>query len=122
MVARKWRGIGDYDHFLTLDEGEMRDLCRYYDVDWSFFTKGPAKSMDGQYFCFVNLSRKVFALLPFLSLAFGGMYNTLPMENAPTRVVIDYDSRIRRGPRPSGENEIFIAAAEFSMEDFRFPK
>ena len=121
MVAQRWNGIGDYDHLLTLDEGEMRELCRYYDIDWSFFMKSPAKSMDGQYFCFVSLSRKALALLPFLSLAFGGMYNTLPMGSARTGAVIDYGGRVRRGAGLVGENEIFIPAAEFSMEDFRFP-
>ena len=122
MVAQRWNGIGDYDHLLTLDEEEMRELCRYYDIDWSFFMKSPAKSMDGQYYCFVSLSRKAFALLPFLSLAFGGMYNTLPMENALTRAVIDYGGRIRRGAGPAGEDGIYIPAAEVSMEDFRCPR
>ncbi|MBQ1550011.1 MAG: hypothetical protein IIZ65_06265 [Clostridia bacterium] len=76
MTAYKWNGVGDYDVLLILSEEEMRELADYYRVDWSFFTEeGPSKSFDGNYFCFISFSRRKLALLPFLSLAFGGMYN-----------------------------------------------
>ena len=75
MITREWNGVGDYDSLLVLSEEEMRLFADHFQVDWSFFTDGPRKSINGQYFCFVNHKRKVYALLPFLSLAFGGMYN-----------------------------------------------
>ena len=75
MTACKWNGVGDYDALLRLSEEEMRALADYYHVDWSFFTEGPSKSFNGNYFCFVSFSRRKLALLPRLSLAFGGMYN-----------------------------------------------
>ena len=75
MIIRKWNGTGDYDALLILSEDEMRSFADHYQVDWSYFTNGPRKSINGQYFCFVNHTRKAYALLPFLSLAFGGMHN-----------------------------------------------
>ncbi len=90
MQAIEWRGIGDYDCLLTLSEEEMRDLAARYGVDWSFFTEGPAKSFDDKYFCFVSYSRKALALLPFLSLAFGGMYDELPLGDKAYPVEIDF--------------------------------
>ena len=79
MTAYKWNGVGDYDALLRLSEEEMRVLSDYYHVDWSYFTEGPSKSFNGNYFCFVSFSRRKLALLPFLSLAFGGMYDELPL-------------------------------------------
>ena len=81
MTANRWKGVGPYDLFLTLSEEEMRSLTARYGVDWSFFTAGPAKCFDGKYFCFVSLSGRKLALLPFLSLVFGGMYEELPLES-----------------------------------------
>ena len=91
MIARKWNGVGDYDALLVLSEDEMIMLADHYHVDWSFFTSGPRKNFDDKYFCFVNYSRKVLALLPFLSLVFGGMYDKAPYgeELAPMEA-IDY--------------------------------
>lgn len=75
-------------------------LTNYYRVDWSFFTTGPSKNFDDRYFCFVSFSRKALALLPFLSIAFGGMYDELPMDDTHTPVVLDY--------------------SEFCLEEFSF--
>lgn len=93
MITRKWNGVGDYDSLLVLSEEEMRLFADHFQVDWSFFTNGPRKSINGQYFCFVSYSRKVFALLPFLSLAFGGMYNgDSPVEEEHDPIeAINYD-------------------------------
>lgn len=90
MTACNWNGVGDYDVLLTLSEKEMRELTDYYKVEWSYFTTGPSKNFDDRYFCFASLSRKALALLPFLSIAYGGMYDELPMDNANTPIILDY--------------------------------
>ncbi len=90
MKANKWSGVGDYDVLLTLSEQEMRKLAQYYHVDWSFFTTGPSKSFDGKFFCFASYSRKKLALLPFLSIAFGGMHDELPIGDAEGPAALDY--------------------------------
>ena len=90
MTACKWHGAGDYDVLLTLSEQEMRALAEHYRVDWSFFTTAPAKHWDDQYFCFASFSRKALALLPFLSLAFGGMYDEPPVDDVQTPITLDY--------------------------------
>lgn len=102
MFAETWNGIGDYDEFITLSEQEMRELTSYYKVDWSFFTTGRSKSWGGKYYCFVNHARKALALLPFLSLAFGGMYDELPMADDAHPMHINY--------------------AEYTLEEFAFPR
>ena len=90
MVSNQWKGPGDYDVLLTLSEKEMRALADWYHVDWAFFTEGPRKSFDDQYFCLVSYSRKALALLPFLSLAFGGIYMELPFEGKAQTVELDF--------------------------------
>lgn len=90
MYAQTWTGVGNYDELITLSEEEMRALAGHYNVDWSFFTTGPSKSWEGEYYCFVSHSRNVLALLPFLSLAFGGMYDELPFGDAAKPITIDY--------------------------------
>jgi len=102
MYAQTWTGVGDYDEFLTLSQEEMRALAGYYNVDWSFFTTGPSKSWEGEYYCFVSHSRNVLALLPFLSLAFGGMYDEPPMENDAHPIQIHF--------------------GDYSLEEFAFPR
>ena len=102
MFALSWHGIGDYDALITLSEQEMRELANYYKVDWSFFTTPPAKSWEDAYYCFVSHRRKALALLPFLSLAFGGMYDELPMDEEMEQIQIRYD--------------------EYTMEEFQFPR
>ena len=102
MFACTWNGIGDYDAFITLTEQEMRELARSYNVDWSFFTTAPSKSWGDEYYCFVSYTRKALALLPFLSLAFGGMYDELPMGNDREQIQINY--------------------AEYTLEEFAFPR
>ena len=102
MFAQTWNGIGDYDALLTLSEREMKELTSYYNVDWSFSTTGPSKSWDHAYFCFVSQNRKALALLPFLSLAFGGMYDESPVADDAYPVQIDY--------------------AAFTLEAFAFPR
>lgn len=81
MTAEHWNGVGDYDYLLTMSENEMRELTDFYKIDWSFFTEGPSKNIGNSYYCFVSVTRNVIALLPFLSLLFGGMYSNLPTEN-----------------------------------------
>lgn len=122
MQASIWNGIGDYDYLLSLNEQEMRTFCAYYHVDWSFFTKTPAKHLEDEYFCFVSLERKAFALLPFLSLAFGGMYTNLPMCSTKKQISIDYGERVSCISGLYTDRRIVIRAAEFSVEDFRFPE
>ena len=90
MIAQTWNGVGDYDALITLSEQEMKKLAGYYKVDWSFFTTGPEKSWGGEYYCFVSHGRKALALLPFLSLAFGGMYDEPPMENDAHPIQLNY--------------------------------
>ncbi len=118
MLTQVWNGIGDYDFLLTLNEHEMRDLCSFYDVDWAFFSNGPAKHDGDNYYCFISLKRKVFALLPFLSLAFGGMYTNLPMGQATKQVIVEYGSRLR----VYNDQCILIRASEYAMENFMFPE
>ena len=101
MFSQTWNGVGDYDALITLSEQEMKALASHYQVDWSFFETGPAKHWDDAYFCFVNHTRKVLALLPFLSLAFGGMYDELPMGNEKCPIHINY--------------------AQYTLEEFVFP-
>lgn len=100
MTACDWKGVGDYDVLLTLSEQEMRALADYYKVEWSYFTTGPSKNFDDRYFCFASFSRKALALLPFLSIAYGGMYDEPPMDNANTPIMLDY--------------------SEFCLEEFSF--
>ena len=102
MITQKWNGVGDYDAFITLSEQEMKELASYYQVDWSFFQNGPAKNWEDAYFCFVSHTRKVLALLPFLSLAFGGMYDEPPMDHE--------------------KYPIHIHFAEYTLEEFAFPR
>ena len=90
MTACDWLGTGDYNVLLTLSEQEMRALAKHYSVDWSFFTTGPSKHFDDRYFCLASFSRKALALLPFLSLAFGGMYDELPLGDVQTPITVDY--------------------------------
>lgn len=98
MKAYKWNGIGGYDLFLSLSETEMREIAEYYNVDWSFFNS--SNTLGSDYFCFVSFSRKTLALLPFLSLAFGGMYDELPVG--------------------SEEQSPELNLSEYSLEEFRF--
>ena len=102
MFAQTWNGVGDYDAFITLSEQEMKELASYYQVDWSFFTTGPSKNWDHEYYCFISQSRKALALLPFLSLAFGGMYDEPPMANDARQIQINF--------------------AEYTLEAFAFPR
>ena len=90
MTANKWNGAGDYDVLLALSEKEMRELADYYKVDWSFFTTGPSKNINGHYYCFASFSRKALSLLPFLSLAFGGMYDEMPVGDEGVPAALDY--------------------------------
>ena len=95
MNATKWTGVGEYDALLDLSENEMRELADYYKVDWTFFTDGPSRTFEGHYFCFISFSRKALALLPFLSIAFGGMYNgNLLLESESIPVEISYDDYV----------------------------
>ena len=100
MTSRNWNGVGDYDVFLEFSEQEMKALTDFYNVDWSFFTTGPSKTFDGKYFCFASYSRRKLALLPFLSLAFGGMYDILPLGNECKPEMLDF--------------------TEFTLEEFSF--
>ena len=90
MVAFDWHGAGDYDLLLRLTGEEMGELTRFYGIGWSFFTTGPRKNFDNEYFCFFSSSRRALALLPFLSLAFGGQYDELPFGDAAKPITIDY--------------------------------
>ena len=102
MFAQTWNGVGDYDALITLSEQEMKELASYYKVDWSFFTTSSSKSWGNEYYCVVNHTRKVLALLPFLSLVFGGMYDEPPMDNDIKQIQINY--------------------AEYTLEEFSFPR
>ena len=104
MVSIKWIGVGDYDELIALSEEEMREFADHFNIDWSFFTNGtPNKKLGDHYYCFVNYSRKVLALLPFLALAFGGQYNDEPpFEGEPRTIEIDYD--------------------DYSLEEFSWPR
>lgn len=102
MFAQTWNGVGDYDALITLSEQEMKELTNYYNVDWSFFTTGPSKSWDDTYYCFVSQTRKALALLPFLSLAFGAMYDEPPMEDDAHPIQIHF--------------------AGYTLEEFAFPR
>ena len=90
MTAHKWNGVGDYDVLLTLSKDEMRALMNYYSIDWSSYMTGPAKSFDGNYYCFASFSRMKLALLPFLSLVFGGMYDELPIGPEQSQTILDF--------------------------------
>ena len=76
MYAQTWTGVGNYDELI--------------------------KSWEGEYYCFVSHSRNVLALLPFLSLAFGGMYDEPPMENDAHPIQIHF--------------------GDYSLEEFAFPR
>lgn len=117
--ARKWTGVGDYDVIITLSKQEMAFVTEHYGIDWSFFTKLPAKSYDGNYFLFASLSRKALALLPFLSLAFGGMYFNLPMASQVQDVFMHSDRSDAHIPPAAKERAIIICLDEFTMEEFR---
>lgn len=92
MYAQKWNGVGGYDLFITLNEDEMRELTRYYHVDWEeYIEKSPAKTWGGEYYCFICYARKALALIPFLSIAFGGMYDELPMDPKTQEISLNYD-------------------------------
>ena len=73
MTANKWLGVGGYDFFLTLSESEMKELAGHFGIDWS--TVSGENQLDDNYFCYVSLSRKSIAMIPFLAMAFGGQYN-----------------------------------------------
>lgn len=90
MTANPWKGVGEYDALLTLSEKEMRALADWYHVDWSYFTEGPARHFDDSYFCLVSYSRKALALIPFLSLVFGGMYTELPFGEEAQAAALDF--------------------------------
>ena len=91
MIAYEWHGVGDYDYFLKLSGNEMRELADHYHVDWSFFTSSPSKTFgEDDYYCFISLSRKALALLPFLSIAYGGMYDELPWSDESIPIEINY--------------------------------
>ena len=102
MFAQTWNGVGDYDALITLSEQEMKELTSYYKVDWSFFTTAPSKSWCDEYYCFVSQTRKALALLPFLSLAFGSMYDEPPVADDAHQIQINY--------------------AEYVLEAFAFPR
>ncbi len=89
MYAQKWNGVGGYDLFLTLTEQEMRELTNHYHVDRSYYTdSSKRRSIDDEYYCFVCFSRRAVALIPFLSIAFGGQYND---ESPIGETVKDFD-------------------------------
>ena len=87
MVAQTWNGAGDYDLFVTLSEQEARKLADYYGLGESSWQRS---YLGERFFCLVSTSRKALALLPFLSLAFGGMYDELPMGCEEYPVQINY--------------------------------
>lgn len=89
IMAERWTGPGDYDRFLTLTKKEMVKMSDHYGIDHSSWLHS---SFDDQFYCLASLSRKALALLPFLSIAFGGMYDELPMEGPAQAFCIDYDA------------------------------
>ena len=91
MYANKWNGVGGYDLIITLNEEEMRKVTDYYRVDWQEYLSGRAKTWGGEYYCFISYARKALALLPFLSVAFGGMYDELPMDPEPQEICLNPD-------------------------------
>lgn len=74
-----------------MSEQEMKELADFYKVDWSVFTDGPRKNFDATYFCFVSYTRKVLALIPFLSIVFGGQYDEFPMDSEEQNVRLCYE-------------------------------
>lgn len=89
MTANKWHGVGGYDYFLTLSEPEMRELADHFKIDWSVFTS--SNHFDDSYYCYVSLSRRAIALIPFLAMAFGGQYDESPIGEYIDGFSINYD-------------------------------
>lgn len=119
MFSQPWQGAGDYDLFITLTEQEMRNLADFYQIDWNMLTTDPAKHLDDRYFCFASLSRKTLAIIPFLSIAFGGMYANLPMGNEKSKIAIDFEGEL---PMRFDimRNLTILNPLEFTMEEFQF--
>lgn len=65
--------VGDFDLFAAMDQAAYdRILERFGDAAKTSY-------MDGRYYFFLNSKRKLITPMPFLALAFGGMYDELPI-------------------------------------------
>ena len=70
MKCYTWDGLGGYDHFIGVDEAEMRAIVSYYATE-----KAEGKKLGGDFFYLLCDEKRVITPLPFLALAFGGQYN-----------------------------------------------
>lgn len=65
--------VGDFDLFAAMNQ------AAYDQVLGQFGNAAKTSYLDGKYFFFLNSKRKVITPMPFLALAFGGMYDELPI-------------------------------------------
>lgn len=81
MELRQWTGVGDYDYFLIISNDELKQLFDESDI----INRTSVTFNNLQFYYFINISRKVIAPLPELSLAFSGQYNGYPPYGKPLK-------------------------------------
>ncbi len=96
MKIVEWNGAGDYDYFVECSEKEViavfKENAAQVLQKWETIIHSSALKDLKSYYFFINIERKTIALLPFLALAFGGMYDGYP----PYGEVVFFRNPIRK--------------------------
>ena len=72
MKVFNWYGEGNYDYMAMCDVNEVEKLLRHFEIDSEILHKA---KLEDAYCILFNSTDKIFSFIPYLSLAFGGMYN-----------------------------------------------
>lgn len=81
--------VGDFDVFLVLEEPEMIELSKMFQGKE---IKSATFPEENKYYYFLNTNKKTITPMPYLSLAFGGMYNGYPPYGKELQIDIDFSN------------------------------
>ena len=99
MKLYYWKGTLTYEYLVVCGREEIEKLIKHFSID-------PAAvcGAEGDFYYFVDTRRMRIALPPFLSIIFGGQYNS----DLPT------------GGQVYTEGPVMIDYNEYGLEKFRF--
>lgn len=96
MKFLEWKieSIGNYDTFMIANKNEAERFVHHFNTALALSCSFPSASGEEEYYYFLNTIEKTITPMPFLALAFGGMYNGCPPYGeeikVPDFVLADY--------------------------------
>lgn len=80
MQFLEWnnKNVGDYNVFMIITKAEAQKIVDFFDNELAWSCSFPQNLGDEEYYYFLNTELKTITPMPFLSFAFGGMYNGYP--------------------------------------------